>query len=242
MASSHTLEQICIEQPTTLEKSPKITTQNKSTTKQVVERAQWLRAAVLGANDGLLSTASLLLGVGAVKDDRWSMALAGLAGALAGACSMAVGEYVSVSTQRDIEEKHYFQENKPSCPEYTRVSTPGRSPAIRVVAEDHALDSSREIVLPNPHKAAGASALAFLSGSVVPLIPAALVVDHAMRVVGIVVVATLALALFGWASAEFGGSFRPKVSALRVVVGGWLAMAVTYALLKPFDRDHDKKE
>ncbi|XP_060974347.1 vacuolar iron transporter homolog 2-like [Cannabis sativa] len=217
MASSHTLEQICIEQPTTLEKSPKITTQNKSTTKQVVERAQWLRAAVLGANDGLLSTASLLLGVGAVKDDRWSMALAGLAGALAGACSMAVGEYVSVSTQRDIEEKHYFQENKPSY-------------------------SSREIVLPNPHKAAGASALAFLSGSVVPLIPAALVVDHAMRVVVIVVVATLALALLGWASAEFGGSFRPKVSALRVVVGGWLAMAVTYALLKPFDRDHDKKD
>lgn len=67
------------------------------------KRAQWLRAAILGANDGLLSTTSLMLGVGAARDDRQSMVLSGLAGALAGALSMAVGEFVSVSTQRDIE-------------------------------------------------------------------------------------------------------------------------------------------
>ncbi|XP_062079250.1 vacuolar iron transporter homolog 4-like [Humulus lupulus] len=239
--ASQTLEQICIEQPTTPDKTPKTTTQKKST-EQVVERAQWLRAAVLGANDGLLSTTSLLLGIGAAKEDRWSMALAGLAGAFAGACSMAVGEFVSVSTQRDIEERHYSLEDKPTCPEYSRVSTPGRSPAMRVVAEEHAVaDSSRPVVLPNPHKAAAASALAFLSGSVFPLVPAALVVDHATRIVVIVVVATLVLAVFGWVGALFGGS-SPKASAVRVVVGGCLAMAVTYALLKPFDGDHGKKD
>lgn len=69
---------------------------------QRIERAQWLRAAILGANDGLLSTTSIMLGVGAAKDDRRFMVLSGLAGALAGASSMAVGEFVSVSTQRDI--------------------------------------------------------------------------------------------------------------------------------------------
>ncbi|GLT26944.1 hypothetical protein SLA2020_019790 [Shorea laevis] len=70
---------------------------------QWLQRAQWLRAAILGANDGLLSTTSLMLGVGAAKEDRQSIILSGLGGALAGACSMAVGEFVSVSTQRDIE-------------------------------------------------------------------------------------------------------------------------------------------
>ncbi|CAL5070917.1 unnamed protein product [Urochloa decumbens] len=67
------------------------------------QRANWLRAAVLGANDGLVSTASLMLGVGAVKADARAMAISGFAGLLAGACSMAIGEFVSVCTQRDVE-------------------------------------------------------------------------------------------------------------------------------------------
>ncbi|KAF4378011.1 hypothetical protein G4B88_004618 [Cannabis sativa] len=215
--ASQTLQQICCEQPNMVPNNLKTndpkSTQATSTNDEVevvVERAQWLRAAVLGANDGLLSTTSLLLGVGAAKTDRWSMSLAGLAGALAGSCSMAVGEFVSVSTQRDIEEK--------------------------LIVSGGGEESGVSIVLPNPHKAAAASALAFLSGSVVPLIPAALIGDHVTSVVVIVAVATLALAMFGWGGARFGGSSRPKVSAVRVVVGGWLAMAVTYGLLKPFDR------
>ncbi|KAF9602034.1 hypothetical protein IFM89_024791 [Coptis chinensis] len=69
-----------------------------------VQRGQWLRAAILGSNDGLLSTTSLMLGMAAASEDRWDMILAGVAAAVAGACSMAVGEYVSVATQRDIEE------------------------------------------------------------------------------------------------------------------------------------------
>ncbi|XP_031401105.1 vacuolar iron transporter homolog 4-like [Punica granatum] len=76
----------------------------QNTRSEALQRAQWLRAAILGANDGLLSTTSLMLGVGAAREDRQSMVLSGLAGALAGALSMAVGEFVSVSTQRDIEE------------------------------------------------------------------------------------------------------------------------------------------
>ncbi|KAL2536483.1 putative membrane protein [Forsythia ovata] len=83
----------------------KISIENEEEKKMIelIERGQWLRAAILGANDGLLSTTSLMLGVGAAKEDKWLMIISGLAGAVAGACSMAVGEFVSVSTQRDIE-------------------------------------------------------------------------------------------------------------------------------------------
>ncbi|PON98035.1 Ccc1-like protein [Trema orientale] len=214
-----------------------------STTKEVVERAQWLRAAILGANDGLLSTTSLMLGVGAAKDDRRSMALSGLAGALAGACSMAVGEFVSVSTQREIEEKLIIPQKEPKFQEYSRSSNPGRSPVMRVIAEDQAgaVDHGSPIVLPNPHKAAAASALAFLSGSVVPLVSAVFVSDNEARIAVIVVVATVVLAVFGGVGARLGGS-PPKASAVRVVVGGWLAMAVTYGMLKPFDRENNGKD
>ncbi|KAL2493688.1 putative membrane protein [Forsythia ovata] len=83
----------------------KISIENEEEKKMIelIERGQWLRAAILGANDGLLSTTSLMLGVGAAKEDKWLMIISGLAGAVAGACSMAVGEFVSVSTQRNIE-------------------------------------------------------------------------------------------------------------------------------------------
>lgn len=78
--------------------------ENRRATEEVFRRAQWLRAAILGANDGLLSTTSLMLGVGAAKESKQVMVLSGVAGAVAGALSMAVGEFVSVSTQRDIEK------------------------------------------------------------------------------------------------------------------------------------------
>ncbi|KAK9064968.1 hypothetical protein SSX86_016351 [Deinandra increscens subsp. villosa] len=80
-----------------------------------LQRAQWLRAAILGANDGLLSTTSLMMGVGAAREGQWFMILSGIAGAVAGACSTAVGEFVSVSTQRDIElvvnQQHSLEKN-----------------------------------------------------------------------------------------------------------------------------------
>ncbi|XP_073263220.1 uncharacterized protein [Populus alba] len=96
--ASHQISETCAEH--------KISVADEDAQKvQRLWRAQWLRAAILGANDGLLSTTSLMLGVGAAKEDSRSMVLSGLAGALAGACSMAVGEFVSVSTQRDIERE-----------------------------------------------------------------------------------------------------------------------------------------
>lgn len=76
------------------------------------QRAQWLRAAILGANDGLVSVASLMMGVGAVKPDAKAMLIAGFAGLVAGACSMAIGEFVSVYTQYDIEKAQLKRDGK----------------------------------------------------------------------------------------------------------------------------------
>ncbi|KAG6401112.1 hypothetical protein SASPL_137957 [Salvia splendens] len=183
-------------------------------------RAQWLRAAILGANDGLLSTTSLMLGVGTAKEDRSLMILSGVAGAVAGACSMAVGEFVSVSTQRDIEDTNM---NK-----------------LSVECEDVKIQESIKHPLlpglPNPYKAAGASALAFLCGSLVPIVSALVFSRHGIRYIAMVVVTSLALLLFGGVGARLGGS-PVRISALRVLVGGWISMALTYGLLMLLDKD-----
>lgn len=219
---------------------------------ELIQRAQWVRAAILGANDGLLSVASLMLGVGAAKDDQGSglMIIAGIAGALAGACSMAVGEFVSVSTQRDIErttkettssepEGAKIQESTPSV-----IFSPPRSPFMKIVARDvrkkeSRLDDDEEGTLPNPYKAAGASGLAFLCGSLIPIVTAmAISANRVIRIVAIVVMSSIGLAVFGGAGARFGGS-PVTVSALRVLLGGWISMAVTYALLMALDRDEE---
>ncbi|KAG8368740.1 hypothetical protein BUALT_Bualt15G0077400 [Buddleja alternifolia] len=168
------------------------------------ERAQWLRAAVLGANDGLVSIASLMMGVGAVKDDAKAMILIGFAGLFAGACSMAIGEFVSVYSQLDIEIAQMKREN--------RASENNES-------------------LPNPIQAAMASALAFALGAIVPLLAAAFINDYKVRL-GVVVAATaLALVAFGVVGAVLG---RTKVvrSCVRVVVGGLMAMGITFGLTK----------
>ncbi|XP_017972102.1 PREDICTED: vacuolar iron transporter homolog 5-like [Theobroma cacao] len=276
-----------------------------------VQRAQWLRAAILGANDGLLSTTSLMLGVGAAKDDRWSMILSGLAGALAGACSMAVGEFVSVSTQRDIEQataacctsktdtgmqhdhvKNLDMISSPTTvkasklretnlgmldtptptrtapcrnltcseptekipppviilePKLPQVLSHGRSSIIKVITKDlstkavESVQNHMEKALPNPYKAAAASTLAFLCGSVVPLATAVFIAENIIRIVVIAVVTSIALALFGCFGAHLGG-LPVRVSAARVLVGGWIAMAITYGLLKPFDTDHESRD
>ncbi|KAK1282970.1 hypothetical protein QJS10_CPB22g01543 [Acorus calamus] len=173
-------------------------------------RAQWLRAAILGANDGLLSTSSLILGVGAAKDaEQRTMVLSGVAGAVAGACSMALGEFVSVSTQRDIEAISSVRDHK---------------------------EEEEVVVLPNPVKAAVASGFAFLMGSVVPLLATTFIIDGRWRMMAVVAVTSVALVVFGGGGAYLGGS-RVAVSAARVLVGGWIAMGVTYFLLKNFNKD-----
>ncbi|CAI9265820.1 unnamed protein product [Lactuca saligna] len=213
-----------------------------------LQRAQWLRAAILGANDGLLSTTSLMIGVGAAQEGQWFMILSGLAGAVAGACSMAVGEFVSVSTQRDIEinvnqehrskENSSLQEIKIETPKNDQPIAPVRTPAMKAVTKMK--EEEENEVLPNPYKAGAASALAFLCGSVFPLVAAMAVGDYTARIVVVVVVASVALALFGGIGAVVGGSCV-RSSATRVLVGGWISMVVSYSLLKPLDGITDKK-
>nr|GMC65955.1 vacuolar iron transporter homolog 5-like [Ipomoea batatas] len=167
-----------------------------------------------------MSTASLMIGVGAAKEDQRDMILAGLAGALAGACSMAVGEFVSVSTQRDIE-KSVLQSCSAEEEGDGKIKKPTESPIK---------------ALPNPYKAAGASGLAFLCGSLPPLLTSMVAAPNNIRIIMIVVLASVALAVFGGAGAYFGGSPVRK-SAGRVLVGGWISMAITYGMLKSFDKD-----
>ncbi|CAI9115711.1 OLC1v1016697C1 [Oldenlandia corymbosa var. corymbosa] len=179
-------------------------------------RAQWLRAAVLGANDGLVSTASLMMGVGAVKQDIKAMILTGFAGLVAGACSMAIGEFVSVYSQLDIELAQMKRDNRKRAGENNQPK------------EEE--DSDKES-LPNPVQAAAASALAFSVGAMVPLLAASFIKEYKVRIAVVVAAVTLALVAFGWLGAVLGKS--PAVrSSVRVLLGGWLAMAITFGLTK----------
>ncbi|KAI3913776.1 hypothetical protein MKW98_011837 [Papaver atlanticum] len=176
------------------------------------QRAQWLRAAVLGANDGLVSTASLMMGVGAVKEDVKFMILTGFAGLIAGACSMAIGEFVSVNSQLDIELAQIKRESMERKDEETQS------------------DDEKEN-LPNPFQAAGASAIAFSLGAMVPLLAAAFIKDHKVRLGMVTGATSVALLLFGGIGAVLGKAPLLK-SSLRVLVGGWIAMAITYGLTR----------
>ncbi|PIA41851.1 hypothetical protein AQUCO_02200347v1 [Aquilegia coerulea] len=177
------------------------------------QRSQWLRAAVLGANDGLVSTASLMMGVGAVKEDVKVMILTGFAGLVAGACSMAIGEFVSVYSQLDIE-----------------VAQKKRDLAMKI-KNGETEEETQEENLPNPIQAASASALAFSVGAMVPLLAASFIKEYNVRVGVLAVAVSLALLVFGAVGAVMGKAPVTR-SCLRVLIGGWLAMAVTFGLTK----------
>ncbi|XP_059281727.1 vacuolar iron transporter homolog 1-like [Lycium ferocissimum] len=181
------------------------------------KRSQWLRAAVLGANDGLVSTASLMMGVGAVKKDIKVMILTGFAGLVAGACSMAIGEFVSVYSQLDIEVAQMKREKR-------------RTKANKNEGDENEVEDENES-LPNPAQAAAASALAFSVGAMVPLLAASFIRDYKVRIGAVVAAVTLALMVFGWLGAVLGKAPALKSSA-RVLFGGWLAMTITYGLTK----------
>jgi VIT1/CCC1 family predicted Fe2+/Mn2+ transporter len=207
-------------------------------------RSPWLRAAVLGANDGLLSTAALLVGVASGDAGRETILLAGFAALAAGALSMAVGEYGSVSAQRDAEMADLRREARElrANPEAERQELAriyrdrGLSAelAARVAGElmDHgdqlAIHARDELglelgALARPVQAAAVSACAFVVGGVVPLAAAALVGD-AGRVAVVVGVTLAGLAALGALGARLGGAGRGR-AAVRVLVGGGLALA-----------------
>uniref|UniRef100_A0A0D9WBG2 Vacuolar iron transporter n=1 Tax=Leersia perrieri TaxID=77586 RepID=A0A0D9WBG2_9ORYZ len=174
----------------------------------LTQRGNWLRAAVLGANDGLVSTASLMLGVGAVKAEARAMVVSGFAGLLAGACSMAIGEFVSVCSQRDVE--------------------------LAQLERDGKLGGEEERSLPSPAQASAASAMAFSVGAAVPLLAAGFIVNYRLRIAVVVAVASVALAAFGCVGAVLGRSPAVVRSSARVLLGGWAAMAVTFGLMRLF--------
>uniref|UniRef100_A0A0E0KTA6 Vacuolar iron transporter n=1 Tax=Oryza punctata TaxID=4537 RepID=A0A0E0KTA6_ORYPU len=179
-----------------------------------IARAQWLRAAVLGANDGLVSVASLMIGVGAVNENHNAMLVSGLAGLVAGACSMAIGEFVSVYAQYDIEVSQIERDG----------DSDGDNAADAAAAREN---------LPSPTQAAFASALAFAVGGLLPLLTGGFIKQWGPRV-GVVCASTSAgLAGFGAAGAYLGGANMVR-SGTRVLLGGWLAMLVTYAVLRLF--------
>jgi VIT1/CCC1 family predicted Fe2+/Mn2+ transporter len=211
-------------------------------------RLNWLRAGVLGANDGIVSTAGLVVGVAGATADRVPILTAGVAGLVAGALSMAGGEYVSVSTQRDTERavldlERWELANLPEheLDELTELyrakglSQPlARQVAVQLTEHDAlAAHAETELgidptALTSPWHAAWASFVAFTVGALLPL-AAILLPPAAARVPVCFVAVVAALALTGWQSARLGSApARPAV--LRNVGVGALGMAVTYAV------------
>jgi vacuolar iron transporter family protein len=220
----------------------------KAAERHLSHRTGWLRAAVLGANDGLVSTASLVLGVAASGASTSAVMTAGIAGLVAGALSMAAGEYVSVSSQRDAEQADIAMETRELHEDpdgelrelatiYERRGLPpdlARQVAKALSAggalsahlrDELGLDDER---MARPLQAAWASALSFSAGAAIPLLAIA-GISGAARVAACVVVTTLALAFLGALGARLGGA-RAGRAAIRVVVWGLIAMAATAAI------------
>ena len=219
-----------------------------------INRTGWLRAAVLGANDGIVSMASLLVGVTSAGMGPGNILLTGLAGLTAGAFSMAAGEYVSVSTQSDVEAADLERERVALAedPDY-ELSELAEGLENRGVTSDLALEVAAQMTdhdalgahareelgmfglagQANPALAAGASALAFAVGGGLPLLGAALA--PAGFTWGVIAgVAVLALALLGACSAKLGGT--PVLPSLRrVIFWGLVAMLVTSGVGRMFE-------
>ncbi len=211
-------------------------------------RAGWLRAAVLGVNDGIVSTSSLMLGVLAANQSDKAILTAGIAGLVAGALSMAVGEYVSVSSQRDSEKADIDIERR------SLADNPDAELAeLAWIYEQRGLDAklAQEVAkqlhdhdavgahardelgidhedLANPGQAALASATAFSIGAAVP-IAAAIIATSEAGALAITLASLVALGISGAVGAYVGGGHR-VVAAARVFVGGGAAMGITYLI------------
>ncbi len=212
------------------------------------QRVGWLRAAVLGANDGIVSTASLIVGVAAADATRSTILTAGTAGLVAGAMSMAVGEYVSVSSQRDAERADLAQERRELATdpvselnELTRIyerrglDAPLAAEVARQLTDHDALGAHvrdelglTDVVAARPLQAAWSSAAAFTVGALLPLL-AALASPSSPRIVVVAAAALTALAVLGALGARLGGA-RIGAAAARITALGALAMAVTAAI------------
>jgi VIT1/CCC1 family predicted Fe2+/Mn2+ transporter len=214
----------------------------------VNNRLNWLRAGVLGANDGIVSTAGLVVGVAAATATTSAIFTAGLAGLVAGAVSMALGEYVSVSAQRDTQ-RALLQKERLELEEMPEAEL--EELAMLYAAKGLSAQTAREVAeeltardafaahvdvelgidpndLSNPSRAAVSSAVAFTLGALVPLL-AILLPPAAFRVPVAFVAVLVALVLTGTVTAMLGGA-RKRRAVMRVVLGGAIAMLVTYGI------------
>jgi VIT1/CCC1 family predicted Fe2+/Mn2+ transporter len=207
-----------------------------------------LRAMVLGANDGIISTACLILGVAAADATRSTIITAGVAGLVAGAASMAIGEYVSVSSQRDAEQADIAKETwelehtpEHELDELTAIykgkgltQELARAVAVQLTKEDALKVHMAEelgithLTLARPVQASVSSAGSFSVGAAIPLIAVALA-SSSQRIATTIVVAVFALVALGISSAKAGGA-NPLRPTFRVVFGGSVAMAFTMAV------------
>ena len=210
-------------------------------------RIGWLRAAVLGANDGIISTSSLMVGVAAAATTSREVIVAGVAGMVAGALSMAAGEYVSVSSQADSERAELERERREleDDPEFELQELAeiyigrglngdlARSVATELMAQDalgaHARDELglSTTLSARPVQAAGASAISFAVGALLPLITA--VIAPAPASIAIAIASLVSLFALGALSAKIGGA--PAIrAAVRVTFWGALAMSLTFGV------------
>jgi vacuolar iron transporter family protein len=215
-------------------------------------KLNWLRAAVLGANDGIVSVSAVIVGVAGASNSRIFILTAGVAALVAGALSMAVGEYVSVSTQKDTEKSLLLKERleletvpEEELEELTSIYQKkglSRKTAELVAEELTAHDAFAAHVdaelgidpndLTNPAHAAYASGLAFFSGAIIPII-AILISPNSMYVPVTFLSVICALIITGTLSAYVGGSNK-LTAVIRVVFGGALAMIITFGIGKLF--------
>ncbi|MEY4146645.1 MAG: hypothetical protein RL278_201 [Actinomycetota bacterium] len=211
-----------------------------------------LRAMVLGANDGIISTACLVLGVAAATTQRSAILTAGMAGLVAGAASMALGEYVSVSSQRDSEQSDIAKEKweLEHTPDIELAELAGiyrKKGLPQALAHEVAVELTKhdalkihlaeelgihEATRARPLQASVGSAGSFAIGAAIPLIAVALFTE-AMRFTGTIAIVVLTLVALGVSSSKYGGA-HPVRPVLRVVIGGLVAIAVTMAVGKLF--------
>ncbi|MEO6530102.1 MAG: VIT1/CCC1 transporter family protein [Specibacter sp.] len=217
-------------------------------TGEMAQRLNWLRAGVLGANDGIVSVAAVAVGVAGATDGTAPLLTAGMAALVGGAISMALGEYVSVSSQSDsqkalIERKRADLDRAPAenlaelanAYEHKGLSPATASLVAKELSEhdalsahlsaEHNLDVAHVV---SPWHAAFASAIAFTVGALLPLL-AILLPPESVRVPVTFVTVLLALGITGWIAATIGGGSHVR-AATRVVMGGALALAATFAI------------
>jgi len=215
-------------------------------------KTNWLRAAVLGANDGIISIAGLVMGVAGATNDTGIILAAGIAGILAGAVSMAAGEYVSVSSSRDtelnllekerVELREYPKEELLELAKLYEKKGLSKKTALAVakeLTEHDAFAAHADIELgidphnlTNPYHAAFASALSFFLGACIPLV-AIVLPPPSLKIQVEIISVIVALAITGTLSSLISGASITK-STLRVVGGGVIAMAITYYIGKLF--------